>query len=219
VTEKKQLPAGDFSIWLRRIRSALRHSTGSAVPCDGCTACCSSSLFIPVHADETDTKKHIPKKFLFPAPGLQKGTLLLGYFENGCCPMAAKDACVIYDHRPLTCRSFDCRVLAASGVDEYNEDGCAAVFRQARRWTFTYADMLGRKRHSAVREAARFLRAQGASVRGIGAHAHPFRIAVTAVKVYRVFMGCGEDSHRSTHPESFRNTLRRIEHELSFFTD
>jgi hypothetical protein len=52
--------AGDFSSWLAGMQAAIRGERGSDVPCDGCTACCTSSQFIHVGPDETDTLARIP---------------------------------------------------------------------------------------------------------------------------------------------------------------
>ncbi len=81
------LPAGDFSSWMIEMQGAIRGEHGSDVPCDGCTACCTSSQFIHIGPDETDTLAHIPAELLFPAPGLPPGHVVLGYDERGHCPM------------------------------------------------------------------------------------------------------------------------------------
>lgn len=38
----------------------------------------------------------IPAELLFPAPGLPKGHVLLGYDANGHCPMLAEGGCSIF---------------------------------------------------------------------------------------------------------------------------
>lgn len=112
-----ELPAGDFPAWLRHTRQVQQvRGVGSEVPCGSCTACCRSSLFIHIRPDETRTLARIPKALLFPAPGLPKGNVLMGYDERGHCPMLVDDECSIYADRPQTCRDFDCRVLAAAGL-------------------------------------------------------------------------------------------------------
>jgi hypothetical protein len=81
------LDAGDFSSWLVEIQAALRAERAAEVPCGGCTACCTSSQFVHVGPDETDTLAHIPAELLFPAPRMPEGHVLLGYDERGHCPM------------------------------------------------------------------------------------------------------------------------------------
>src|SRR5205814_1248545 len=86
VTEDQILPAGSFSAWLGGMRRALGGERASDVPCDGCTACCRSSQFVHIGPDEADTLAHIPTELLFPAPGLPRGNVVLGYDEHGHCP-------------------------------------------------------------------------------------------------------------------------------------
>lgn len=45
-TERKHLPAGDFSSWLRHARRALLIESETEVECGECIACCSSFQFI-----------------------------------------------------------------------------------------------------------------------------------------------------------------------------
>src|SRR5689334_12051664 len=96
--------------------SALAGEGASDVPCGACTACCTASQFVHIGPDEADALAHIPAELLFPAPGLPRGHVLLGYDEHGRCPMLVDDGCSIYAHRPQTCRTYDCRVLPAAGV-------------------------------------------------------------------------------------------------------
>ncbi len=72
--EDEPLEAGDFSAWLAGMQAALRGEGESDVPCGTCTACCTSSQFVHIEPDETDTLAHIPKELLFPAPRAPAGT-------------------------------------------------------------------------------------------------------------------------------------------------
>ena len=144
------LDAGEYSAWLGDFRRSLRERTDSAVPCGGCTACCRSSMFIHIRADETDTLAHIPPEVLFPAPNQPNGTLLMGHDQNGHCPMLIDDRCSIYEHRPRTCRTYDCRVYAASGVVPDKP----AIADRTRRWVFTYDSDEVRAVHVTIRAAA-----------------------------------------------------------------
>ena len=92
------------------------------MPCNGCTACCTSSQFVHIGPDETDTLAHIPAELLFPAPLRPRGHVLMGYDERGHCPMLIDNRCSIYEHRPQTCRTYDCRVFPAAGVELEDED-------------------------------------------------------------------------------------------------
>jgi Fe-S-cluster containining protein len=164
------LSAGAFSAWLNDAQAAIRGERGADVPCDGCTACCTSSQFVHIEPDETDTLAHIPRQLLFPAPQLPRGHVLLGYDEHGHCPMLVAGRCSIYEHRPRTCRTYDCRVFPAAGLDADQP----AIAQRARRWRFTYAEPADRDRHGEVQAAAVALRRRHA-------HATATEVAVRAV--------------------------------------
>ena len=75
--------------------------------------------------------------------------------------MLVDGACGIYEHRPRTCRTYDCRVFPAAGL-EPDEATKAAIAERVRRWRFTYADDPdgGPVRHAAVQAAAAFVQAR-----------------------------------------------------------
>lgn len=110
----QELPAGNFSDWLERTRNVLIDNSWMEVPCGDCCACCKSSYFIHIQPQETETMRQIPAELLFPAPGRPPGFKLMGYDQNGRCPMLINVKCSIYEYRPLTCRNYDCRVLTAA---------------------------------------------------------------------------------------------------------
>jgi len=148
---ESDLPAGDFASWMVTIRGAIRGDAGSDVPCGGCTACCRSSQFIHIGPDETDALAHIPAPLLFAAPGRPRGHVVLGYDSRGHCPMLVDDRCSIYDHRPQTCRAYDCRVFAATAIEN---DDKPLIARQARRWRFSYPTEGDRAEHDRLKAAA-----------------------------------------------------------------
>jgi len=149
------IPAGEFSAWLTGMVAAIAGEQDSDVPCGGCTACCRSSQFVHIGADEADTLAHIDPQLLFPAPLMPAGHVVMGYDEHGRCPMLIDDVCSIYEHRPRTCRTYDCRVFPAAGIEP---DDKPLIADRARRWEFEYADSDARSLHDAVRAAARFVR-------------------------------------------------------------
>ena len=153
------LAAGDFSAWVVGMQAAIRGERGSDVPCGGCTACCTASQFIHIAPDEADTLAHIPSDLLFPAPRLPRGHVVMGYDERGHCPMLIDHACSIYQHRPRTCRTYDCRVFPAAGI-EIDDADKALINERARRWSFRYPTADDRSRHDAVRSAAAFVQNQ-----------------------------------------------------------
>lgn len=166
--------AGPFSPWLRAMRAALRGDQDAAVPCGSCTACCTSSQFVTIGPDETDTLAHIPRPLLFPAPRMPRGFLVLGYDERGWCPMLDDGRCSIYEHRPNACRQYDCRVFAAAGV----RPDKPAVAERIVQWRFRHPTARDGAEHDAVRAAA----ANGDN------DADPTRRAITAVENYESFL-------------------------------
>jgi Fe-S-cluster containining protein len=147
------LDAGRFSAWLGLIQEVIRNGDTSDVPCGSCTACCTSSQFIHIAPGEVDTLAKIPGELLFPAPRLPVGHVLMGYDENGHCPMLVDGACSIYERRPRTCRTYDCRVFAASGL-ELEDPAKSAISDQVSRWQFQQPERIDQVELEAVRSAA-----------------------------------------------------------------
>jgi Fe-S-cluster containining protein len=186
--EGAPLPAGAFSAWLGGMRRALDGDAPSDVPCAGCTGCCRSSQFVHIGPDETDTLAHIPSELLFPAPRMPAGNVLLGYDENGHCPMLVDDRCSIYQHRPRTCRTYDCRVFPAAGLT-LEGDEKQPIARRAGRWRFEFTDDDDRVRHGAVRAASAYLQTHADLLPG----ANATQKAVLAVRLHDAFLGADGD--------------------------
>lgn len=126
--------AGRFSTWLDTTRAGLDSPIEADVPCGSCVGCCSSSQFVHVGLDEIDALAHIPAELLFDAPGAPGK--LMGYDEHGRCPMLTDSGCSIYDHRPQTCRTYDCRIFEAAGVSADQP----LIRERSDRWRFEVAD-------------------------------------------------------------------------------
>ena len=185
-TDEASLPAGPFAAWLAEIQGAIRGERDAEVACGPCTACCASSQFVHIAPDETDALAHIPKALLFPAPRMPRGHVLLGYDERGRCPMLTDAGCSIYEHRPRTCRTYDCRVFAAAAVTP--EDDKPAIARQAGRWVFEHPADADRAAHAAVRAAAEYLRDRADELPAGAAPRTATQRAVAAVEVHDVFL-------------------------------
>jgi Fe-S-cluster containining protein len=192
------LPAGDFPSWLNEIRGAIRGENGSDVPCAGCTACCTSSQFVHIGPDETDTLSHIPAELLFPAPRLPQGHVVLGYDERGHCPMLVDNKCSIYEHRPRACRTYDCRIFPASGLRIDVDDEKVLIARQARRWQFSYPAQADRVQHDAVRAAAAFLDEHSGLLPEDAGAASVTQLAVLAVEIHDAFLRRDEETGVTT---------------------
>jgi len=211
VTDERDLPAGGFSAWLQEMQRAL-HGEGEAdVPCDGCTACCRSSQFIHLEPDETEALACIPSALLFPAPRLPLGHVVMGYDEQGRCPMLVDDRCSIYEHRPRTCRTYDCRVLPAAGMVLAGDD--SPVARRARRWRFDHPSELDDVEHAAVQAAARFIQDQDDLLPERVRPGSPVQLAVLAIDAHDAFLGrdrgTGLVAVVEPEPDEVRVTLAR----------
>jgi uncharacterized protein len=187
----RDLAAGNFSSWLTEAQGAIRGERDAEVPCDGCTACCTSSQFVHIGPDEIDTLSHVPAELLFPAPRLPSGHVLLGYDERGHCPMLIDDECSIYEHRPRTCRTYDCRVFAAAGIEPDPDQPLVAA--RARRWRFDFPTPFDRELHDAVRAAA-----TSATTSTDGRPANATGRAVRAVESHVEFLGRRDRQRRSS---------------------
>ncbi|MEN3315448.1 MAG: uncharacterized protein V7605_1682 [Acidimicrobiaceae bacterium] len=209
MSDDGDLMAGDFSVWMTEMVGALRGERGAAVPCAGCTACCTSSQFVPIAPDETDTLAHIPSELLFRAPRAPAGHVVLGYDERGHCPMLVDNRCSIYEHRPRTCRTYDCRVLPAAGLRLADDDDKALIDRQARRWRFAFPDHTDRVRHDAVRAAVRFLVERGDLLPAGAVPPDATHLAVLAIEVHQIFLRCDDDTGHMTIVEPDPAVLRR----------
>jgi hypothetical protein len=180
------LPAGDFSQWLRDMRTALAGRGGMDVACGDCRGCCVSSYYVKVRAHETAALARIGEANLEPGPPGDPGSRLLGYRDNGHCRMLVDGHCSIYEDRPETCRGYDCRVFTAAGMNAGPDK--PVINERVARWRFDYGSEPGRSEHRAVTAAASFLRQH--PVRFAGGHvpSRPAEIAVLAVKAYEVFL-------------------------------
>ena len=178
--------AGPFGPWLQSMTAVLRGEPGATVdvPCDGCTACCESSQFVLVGPDEHAARSMIPAGLLFPAPGAPEGFSVLPYDQHGRCPMLGETGCLIYEHRPRTCRAYDCRVLAAAGVDP--GPGKPAIGRRVSEWRFQLDGPDDEVASDSVRSAAAFLAEHGTDLPG--GNPPPTQLAALAVEVHDLFL-------------------------------
>jgi Fe-S-cluster containining protein len=183
--DSDRLSAGSFAAWLDGMQAALRGEREADVPCGGCTACCASSQFVHIGPDETDTLAHVPAELLFPAPRMPKGHVLMGYDRQGRCPMLVDAGCSIYEHRPRTCRTYDCRVFPAAGIEP--DEVQVQIATRTRRWEFDHPTARDRQAHDAVRAAGAFLRDHPDPETGEPPPASRTRLAVRAVELHQLF--------------------------------
>ena len=196
-TQEQDIPTDGFSSWLRRTRQAQKTDEEVSVPCGECKACCTSSYFIHIRPDETETLAKIPKELLFAAPGLPKGNVLLGYDKNGHCPLFIDNKCSIYDYRPQTCRNYDCRIFPATGLPVGSDK--TLIAQQAGRWKFDFPTTQDHEHFLAVQAAAKFLREHAESFPAGFVPNNPTQQAIVAIKVYEVFLNSTNESENGEH--------------------
>lgn len=147
------IPAGEFSEWLQAVQPAVSNDLESDVPCGECNACCRASYFIHVTPQDVDAIAAIPAELLFTAPGAPAGFQLMGFNEQGQCPMLIEGRCSIYADRPSACRTYDCRVFAAADIEAGGAEK-TDVNARVLRWQFSYADTQAQLAHAAVTKVA-----------------------------------------------------------------
>jgi Fe-S-cluster containining protein len=190
------VPAGEFSAWLHSTEASLQSGNGGAdVPCGACRGCCRSSMFIHIKPEETQTIRRIRCALLFPAPGLPKGHVLMGYNGKGQCPMLIDNQCSIYEDRPQTCRDYDCRIFAATGIS-VDPQTQPEIAQRVQEWVFSYEDEGSRDEDIILKEAAAFLDKNRELFPPWSIPNNPVQLAVLAVRIYRLFSGLTAQSHQ-----------------------
>jgi|HigsolmetaAR202D_1030399.scaffolds.fasta_scaffold00648_7 Fe-S-cluster containining protein len=187
IDEPREIPAGPFGAWLLSMQACLRGDAGTNVPCGDCVGCCISSYFIPVRPQDKGALARIPAELLVRTRGKGGTDVVLGYRDDGTCPMLAGSECSIYEDRPQTCRDYDCRIFAAAGIDAGGADK-EVINRRVRAWRFVYEDESAKRVHDAIRATAAFIRDRKSSFPGGRAPSSPTGIAVLALKAHEVFL-------------------------------
>jgi hypothetical protein len=101
--------------------------------------------------------------------------------------MLVDGACSIYDDRPRTCRTYDCRIFPAAGVEVVDEHQ-VAIGRRSRRWQFDLATDADRIQHDAVRAAATWVGEHGDLLPEGVAPSNATQHAVLAIGLHQAFL-------------------------------
>lgn len=205
-----EIHAGDFDAWLEGIKDSFRQGTGMDVPCGDCRGCCSAGRFVHLLPSDKAAHAAIPKPLLIRAPGMPAGHAVMGYLDTGACPMLKAGNCSVYASRPSTCRTFDCRVLAATGLamaGRWSE----RINDRVRTWRFTFSSEGGKQRLRAMQAAAAFIQRHAAAFPGGRAPTDPTSIAVLAIKVHPVFLSHGAEASREKIAHAIVAESRRFE--------
>ncbi len=178
-----QRPAGSFGQWLATMGAVLRNEQVADVPCDGCVGCCVSSYVIPLRPTDKVALDTVPARFLgLPADGR---LARMNHRPDGTCPMLEANRCTIYAARPQTCRDYDCRIYAATGL---LPDGNRPVIRdRVLEWRFGIDTAQEAMQSTALRRAASFIRDHAALFPPGSRPGSAAAVAVLAVKTWPLF--------------------------------
>ncbi len=185
MTDQTPTHAGDYMTWTSETLTSLAGRADADVPCGSCTACCRSSQFILIEPGEP-ARSHIDPGLLAAAAGLPAGFDVMGYDEHGHCPMLVDERCSIYEYRPRTCRTYDCRVFPAAGI--WPEQGTKVeITNRARSWRFEFDDS-GMRASWATRKAGAYLRERQIELFGDDPP-EATQLAAMAVAAHELFVG------------------------------
>jgi len=123
--------------------------------------------------------------------------------------MLRQSQCSIYEHRPGTCRDYDCRVFAAAGLLASGPED-SAINQRVRRWRFSYATKHDQDTHQAVKDAAAFIQQQASHFPDARVPMAPGDIAILAVKAHAVFLEI--DSNQT--PQQVAQAIIRANHDF-----
>ena len=113
-----------------------RRTSPPTSPAGSCNACCRTFHQHPPaargEAGAQAAAQGVPAPSApGPAAGLPAPRL---HGRRAACPVLVGGRCTIYEDRPLVCRTYDCRMYAATGVAPDR----AEIAAQVRRWRFSY---------------------------------------------------------------------------------
>lgn len=152
---KEQLNAGPFSSWLEQIRISLHRGESVEVPCGICAACCTSGFYIAISKQETASLDKIPEECLFEIPGVTDA-VYIGCDDQGNCHLLNGERCQIYEHRPVACRTFDCRIYTATGI-EPDKESSSPINQKIQGWKFEYPTKKDHNQQLILKAAAAIL--------------------------------------------------------------
>lgn len=111
----------------------------------------------------------------------------MGYDEHGHCPMLKEGSCSIYEHRPLTCRSYDCRIFSATGL-KLNDKDKTLISQQVSRWEFDHSETGGNAKQKSLEKAATFLQNKARLFPEGVLPGNPTQRAIMAIKIHELFL-------------------------------
>jgi uncharacterized protein len=187
------------------MRGVLKGEQTADVPCDGCVGCCVSSYAIALRPADKAALDAVPSRFL--RMSIAGGPALMGFRSDGSCPLLESGRCTIYTDRPQTCRDYDCRIYAATGL---LPDGERPVIRErVLEWCFEFATAEEAAQRDALVRAARFIREHAALFPPAARAVSSAGAAVLAVKCWPLFVN--EEGGGSANPSPGEQVTRVLQ--------
>jgi len=201
---ENKINAGEFSNWIEGFTQSMKGPGEGNVPCGECVGCCTSFKFIHIRPTDKSALKVISKELMFQAPGLPEGHYILGYDQEGNCPMFKSGKCSIYESRPETCRQYDCRVFAASKlkVSDVSEE----IAKKVKSWEFEYSSARSIELSNAVKSAGIFLSEYADKFPTGFIPSQSSQLAVMAVRIHPLFL----EHTLDTMKENYRHLVDAI---------
>jgi len=197
------------------MRAVLKGERAADVPCDGCVGCCVSAYGIALRPADKVALSAVPARYL--QLQFDGCPALMRHREDGTCPMFDGSGCSIYADRPQTCRDYDCRIYAATGL---LPDGDRPVIRdRVLEWQFTSANAEEAAQCAALCRAAMFIREHAALFPASARAQSAAAVAVLAVKTWPLFTeerAANEKGGAATATSPFEQVRRVLEAARAF---
>jgi Fe-S-cluster containining protein len=102
--------------------------------------------------------------------------------------MLVDGLCSIYEHRPRACRTYDCRVFAATGIAV--DPGKPLLAQRVAQWTFATPTEVDEALDVALHRAAAYLRKHADDLARAGSDLpmDPTQIAVLTIEIHGLFI-------------------------------
>jgi hypothetical protein len=98
---------------------------------------------------------------------------------------------------PQTCRDYDCRVFAATGI-AVDRQVQPDIARRVDEWEFQFETKASREQHPMLREAAAFLQNNRSLFPAGSLPSQPGSLAALAVRIWRQFAESTTKTHNRT---------------------
>lgn len=164
-----------------------------------------SSYVIPLRPADKVALDAVPARYL--RISIVGGPAQMGYRSDGSCPLLESRRCTIYSDRPQTCRDYDCRIYAATGLLPNGER--SVIRERVLEWRFEFASAEEQAQYDALQRAARFIREHAARFPPAARTGSPAGVAVLAVKSWPLF--ANEVGDGSTDPSPREQIMRVLQ--------